>query len=57
LKVEASSAKGEVLEGIYEWLGDELKLCLYFGSRTRPVEFETRAGSNRVLVVLKREKP
>jgi uncharacterized protein (TIGR03067 family) len=59
LKVEAGSLKGTVLEGIYEWKGDELKLCLFWasGERIRPLEFETKAGSNRVLFVLKRQKP
>src|SRR5262245_22118313 len=27
LKVEAGSMKGTVLEGVYEWKGDQLKLC------------------------------
>jgi uncharacterized protein (TIGR03067 family) len=57
LKVEAGDLKGDVLEGVYEWKGDELKFCLYFGKGNRPLEFETKAGSNRVLFVLKREKP
>ena len=56
LKVEAGSLKGDILEGVYEWKGDELKFCLYFGKGNRPLEFETKAGSNRVLFVLKREK-
>ena len=56
LKVEAGSLKGDVLEGVYERKGDELKLCLYLGKGNRPLEFETKAGSNRVLFVLKREK-
>jgi uncharacterized protein (TIGR03067 family) len=58
LKVEAGSLKGTVLEGIYEWKDAEWKLCLYWDSgRNRPLEFETTAGSNRVLLVLKRHKP
>jgi uncharacterized protein (TIGR03067 family) len=59
LKVEAGSLKGAVLEGVYEARKDELKLCLYFarGTRNRPAEFETKAGSNRVLLVLKRQGP
>ena len=59
LKVEAGSLKGTVLEGVYECKGDELKLCLFFasGTRNRPLEFETKAGSNRVLLVLKRQDP
>jgi uncharacterized protein (TIGR03067 family) len=59
LKVQAGSLKGTVVEGIYGWTGDRLKLCLYVasGNRNRPLQFKTKAGSNRVLFVLKREKP
>jgi len=59
LKIEAGSLKGSVLEGVYEWKGNQLRLCLYVasGDRQRPLEFETRPGSNRVLFLLKREKP
>jgi uncharacterized protein (TIGR03067 family) len=59
LKVETGSLKGTVLEGIYEWKGDELHLCVYWasGTRSRPFEFQTKAGSKRVLFVLKRQKP
>jgi uncharacterized protein (TIGR03067 family) len=59
LKVEAGSLKGTVLEGVYEWKGDGLKLCLFLtdGTRNRPLDFEAKAGSNRVLFVLKRQKP
>ena len=59
LKVEAGSLKGTLLEGVYEWKGNELKLCLNFASgiANRPLGFETKAGSNRVLLVLKRENP
>jgi uncharacterized protein (TIGR03067 family) len=56
LKVEAGSLKGDVLEGVYEWKADEMQICLYFGKGNRPLEFETKAGSNRVLFVLKRQK-
>jgi len=59
LKVEAGSLKGTVLEGIYENKADELRLCLLFanGTRNRPVDFEAKAGSNRLLLVLKRHGP
>ena len=56
LKVQAGSLKGDVLEGVYECKGDELKLCLYVGKGNRPLEFKAEAGSDRVLFVLKREK-
>jgi uncharacterized protein (TIGR03067 family) len=57
LKVEAGSLKGTVWEGVYEWKGEELKLCLHLAGGKRPVEFGTKEGSNQVLFVLKREKP
>jgi uncharacterized protein (TIGR03067 family) len=59
LKVRAGSLKGTVLEGVYECKGDELKLCLLLasGNRNRPLKFKATAGSNRVLFVLKRQKP
>jgi RNA polymerase sigma-70 factor (ECF subfamily) len=48
--------KDRTMEGIYEFKGDELKLCLCDG-KPRPTEFTTQAESRRLLVVLKREKP
>jgi uncharacterized protein (TIGR03067 family) len=58
-KVDVGSEKGHTLEGIYEWKGDELKVCLFvsFTERNRPLEFETKEGSNRATFVLKRQKP
>ena len=56
LKVQAGSLKDDVLEGVYECKGDELKLCLYVGKGNRPLEFKAEGGSDRVLFVLKREK-
>ena len=48
--------KGEVSQGIYALDGDNLKICMHRGSN-RPPEFETRADSQRHLIVLKRQKP
>ena len=56
-KIVAVKDKDNSHEGIYELKGDELKLCITTRSGgNRPDEFKTKAGSNRVLVVLKREK-
>src|SRR5262249_45608483 len=41
--------------GIYSLKDDELKLCLTRGAE-RPTEFESKEGSKRRFVVLKREK-
>ena len=48
--------KGESSQGIYSLDGDMLKICMH-RSTNRPTEFETKADSQRHLVVLKREKP
>jgi uncharacterized protein (TIGR03067 family) len=47
--------KGESSQGIYELNGDTLKICVSRGN-TRPTEFETKADSQRHLMVLKRGK-
>jgi uncharacterized protein (TIGR03067 family) len=50
--------KGKVIAGIYQLDGDELKLCLSRpGKEQRPTEFATKAGSESVLLTLKRDKP
>jgi uncharacterized protein (TIGR03067 family) len=59
LKVDVGSMKGDVIEGIYELKGGRLKLCLSVadGVRNRPLDFKTKAGSRRVMLVLKRQAP
>ena len=43
--------------GIYEIKGDTLTICFrYGGSKPRPTEFESKAGSNLVLFVFERKK-
>src|SRR5262249_32247679 len=54
-KIEVGTRKGEVFEGVYEWKGNDLKVCLYLGKGNRPLDFTTAAGSNRVLFVLKQQ--
>lgn len=56
LQVQAGSLKDDVLEGVYQCKGDELELCFYVGKGNRPLEFKAEGGSDRVLLVLKREK-
>lgn len=56
LHVVAGSKKDLLLEGIYEWKGDELRLCISHEPGNRPLEFDSKAGSNRLLFVLKRQK-
>jgi uncharacterized protein (TIGR03067 family) len=59
LKITLGERKGDELEGIYEFTGDDdLKLCvnLMDKGKERPDAFATKEGDNRGLVVLKREK-
>ena len=49
------NAGGQVILGIYDLDGENLKLCISKGGE-RPAEFTTKAGSNRMLVTLKRDK-
>jgi uncharacterized protein (TIGR03067 family) len=44
---------------IYEVTGDDLKICLRHGnsSKGRPTEFATKADSQLVLMVFKKQKP
>ena len=46
---------GESSLGIYELKDDTLKICMSRGT-SRPMEFETKAESQRHMMVLKREK-
>jgi uncharacterized protein (TIGR03067 family) len=57
LKIKAGALQDLLLEGIYEWKGDELRLCIAEEAGNRPLGFESKEGSNRVLFVLKRHKP
>jgi uncharacterized protein (TIGR03067 family) len=54
LAVKAGAQKDPV-EAIYELKKDELKICAMVFGKGRPTEFASPAGTNFVLVVLKRE--
>lgn len=47
---------GETMKGIYELTGDRLKICFAEPGQNRPKEFKSPAGSDLILLVLKREK-
>jgi|SRR6516165_6261332 len=56
-KVVAGKDKDNRHDGIYEFKGEQLTICVTTASGgDRPNEFKTRAGSNRLLVTLKRAK-
>jgi uncharacterized protein (TIGR03067 family) len=46
----------ERLQGVYELDGDLLKLCVAGQDKDRPKDFESKKGSNRRLVILRRVK-
>jgi uncharacterized protein (TIGR03067 family) len=48
--------KGDMVESIYELDGENLKVCAKLVGKERPADFTTKAGSNMVSLVLKREK-
>ncbi len=49
--------KGKALPGIYEFNGDNLKVCFALKpDATRPGRFSTQAGSDTMLLIMKREK-
>jgi uncharacterized protein (TIGR03067 family) len=50
------SEKGSVLEGIYEWNGDELKVCVKLTGKERPTEFASKENSQVALLVIKKDK-
>ncbi len=49
--------KGTVVEGIYEFKANELHICAKVFGNDRPKNFESSAGSNTALLVLKRPAP
>jgi uncharacterized protein (TIGR03067 family) len=56
ITVGEGAMKGDLIEGIYEFDGDTLKMCAKLTGKERPADFTTNAGSNMVSLVLKREQ-
>jgi uncharacterized protein (TIGR03067 family) len=55
LTVGGGVQKGAEMEGIYEFKGDELRICVrVFGNKDRPNEFTSPDGASVALMVLKR---
>src|SRR5262249_47022751 len=57
MTVTAGERKDTVIEGIYEFKGDALRICSKLDAKERPKEFKSPEGENIVLMVLKRAKP
>jgi uncharacterized protein (TIGR03067 family) len=58
LKATDGPYKNQPLHGIYELNGNILKICFPFDPQAaRPAEYSAPAGSGRMLLVLKRDKP
>jgi uncharacterized protein (TIGR03067 family) len=55
-EVTAGDGKGTKTIGIYELDGQKLMVCYCMVPGDRPTEFQTKAGSNRALVVYQRVK-
>jgi uncharacterized protein (TIGR03067 family) len=52
---EIKTPDGKTLQGIYEFDGDTLKICLV-EEGDRPTKFDSAEGSKNMLIVLKRQK-
>jgi uncharacterized protein (TIGR03067 family) len=52
--IDFTDSEGKKLVGIYELEGDSLKFCI--GEKERPKEFKSEAGSDAIVIVLKRTK-
>ena len=57
LRITSEKHKGKAVLGIYALNGDDLKFCFCEpGAASRPTDFSAKPGSDRLAVVLKREK-
>jgi uncharacterized protein (TIGR03067 family) len=56
ITVAGGTQKDAVMEGIYEFKGEELRICAKVFGKDRPAEFASPDGSSIVLMVLKRAK-
>ena len=54
IKVSAGVQKDATMEGIYEFKGKELRICLKVFGMDRPAEFSSPDGKSIALLVLKR---
>ena len=54
MTVEEGTDKGKTAEGIYEWQGDNLKLCYSLPGKPRPTKFDSDEKNGTMLFVLAR---
>jgi uncharacterized protein (TIGR03067 family) len=54
MHISAGVQKGATIEGIYEFKGDELRLCANVFAKGRPKDFASPAGDRIAVLVLKR---
>jgi uncharacterized protein (TIGR03067 family) len=54
--VGGGDKKGDVIEAIYEFNKDELKVCAKLVGKERPTEFVSKENSGTILIVVKKEK-
>jgi RNA polymerase sigma factor (sigma-70 family) len=57
LTVQGGRNDGKAHMAIYAWDGANLKFCMVKGEHPRPMDFTTRPGDNRIVVVMKRLDP
>jgi uncharacterized protein (TIGR03067 family) len=60
IDIVTTSSDGKTTEevhGVYEFLDDELHVCLASGDEPRPANVHSNPGSRQVSLVLRRERP
>ena len=46
----------DTMHGIYEFVGDRLRICIGSGGDPRPKQFTTKVGDETTLMVLRRRR-
>jgi uncharacterized protein (TIGR03067 family) len=52
---EEGPNKGKTIRAIYEWAGENLRICYDLSGGPRPTEFRTKSGSQLFLVTYRRK--
>lgn len=56
ITVKEGPLEGKTVKGIYTFEGDTHKICLTLEGDERPKDFESKEGSNHLLMIFKRAK-